>query len=74
MLLKPRTWSHLKGAESMAGMCWRGSEARVTAGITEEMLRTPSSQREEEIPWLSSLSLSSNLPQVPAIACPRPWG
>lgn len=54
MLLKLRTWSHLKGAESMAGICWRSSEAREAAGTTKKMLTTPSSQREEEIHWFPS--------------------
>jgi len=72
VLLKPRPWSHLKGDESMAGMCWRSSEARVAAGITEEMLRTPSSQREEEIPWLIPSPCPPIFPQCLPLPAPTP--
>lgn len=52
MLLKFRSWSHLTGAESKAGILWRSSEVREAAGITKKMLKTPPNQRQEDMNWI----------------------
>lgn len=73
VLLKPRPWSHLKGDESMAGMCWRSSEARGSWNHRGDAKDTIQSERGRNT-LAYSLSLSSNLPPVPAIARPHPRG